>query len=124
MLVLTALTVPLIVWPLWNQVIRVDRRTYPAADDHAALSAIRAREYAVLSEVWYRMGRYTDAVKAARAGVSLNPAVPEPWTRVALACISLGRWDEALHAATTAVRLAPDDEAANAALAELQSRRY
>jgi hypothetical protein len=82
------LAIPLIVWPVWNQVIRVDHRTYPAADDHAALSGIHAREYAMLSEAYYKMERYTDA----------------------------------LAAATVAVRLAPDDEAANAALAEAQSR--
>ncbi|HVV47538.1 MAG TPA: glycosyltransferase 87 family protein [Bryobacteraceae bacterium] len=124
MLISTALAIPLIAWPLWNQVIRTDRRTYPAAEDRAALSAVRAREYAMLSEVWYGMGRYTEAVDAARAGVALNPAVPEPWTRIALGCIALGRRDEALNAATTAVRLAPEDETANAALAELQGRRY
>jgi cytochrome c-type biogenesis protein CcmH/NrfG len=70
------------------------------------------------------MGRYNDAVSAARSGIALDAAAPEPWTRVALACMPLGRWDEALNAATTAVRLAPDDETANAVLAELQSRRY
>jgi hypothetical protein len=86
-LVAAAIALPLIVWPLWNQVTRIDRRTYPAADDRAALSGIRAREYAMLSEVYYKMGR----------------------------------WDEALNAAKTAVRLAPDDETANAALAAAQS---
>jgi len=116
--------IPLIAWPLWNQVVRIDHRRYPAADDHAALSSIHAGEYAMLSEAYYKMGRYTDAVAAARTGVSLDPAVSEAWTRIALACIPLGRWDEALTAATTAVRLAPDDQTANAALAELQSRRY
>ncbi len=122
MLAAAALGIAFIAWPLWNQVLRVDRRTYPAVDDHAALSAIRAREYAMLSEAYYRMGRYADAVIAARTGVALDPAVPEAWTRVALACIPLGRRDEALNAATTAVRLAPDDQTANEALAELQSR--
>ncbi|HEY4089477.1 MAG TPA: glycosyltransferase family 87 protein [Bryobacteraceae bacterium] len=85
-----ALAIPLVVWPVWNQVIRVDRRTYPAAADRTALAGIHAREYAMLSEAYYKMGRYADA----------------------------------LAAATVAVRLAPDDEAANAALAEAQSRRY
>jgi len=89
-----AVAVPLIVWPVWNQVSRVDYRKYPAADDHAALIEIRAREYAMLSEAYYKMGRYADAVAAA----------------------------------TIAVRLAPADEAANAAFAEAQGaliqRRY
>src|SRR6185312_10371627 len=96
----TALAVPLIVWPLWNQVIRVDRRAYPAAADRAALSGIHAREYAMLSEVDYKAGRYTDAVAAARAGVALDARVPELWTQLALACNALGRRDEALNAAT------------------------
>ncbi len=87
-LVSAVIAVALIAWPLWNQVESVDRRTYPAADDHAALSVIHAREYAMLSEIYFKMGR----------------------------------WEEALSAATVAVRLAPDDEAANAALAEAQGR--
>jgi tetratricopeptide (TPR) repeat protein len=122
-LVFVALALPVIVWPLWNQVTDTDRRTYPAADDRAALSVIRAHEYAMLSDVYYKMARYTDAAAAARTGIALNPAVPETWTRAALACLALGRWDEALNAATTALRLAPDDEAANAVLGELQVRR-
>jgi len=122
-LIAVALAISVIGRPLWNQVTRVDRRTYPAADDRTALSGIRAREYAMLSEAYYKMGRYTDAVAAARTGVSLDPAVSEAWTQIALDCIPLGRWDEALNAATTAVRLAPDDASANAVLAEAQSRR-
>ena len=104
--------------------VRHHGRTYPAADDRAALSGIRAREYAILSEAWYKMGRYNDAVAAARNGIALDPGASEPWTRLALACIPLGRRDEALNAAITAVRLAPDDDTANAVLTELESRRY
>jgi cytochrome c-type biogenesis protein CcmH/NrfG len=120
----TALALPLIVWPLWDHVARIDRRTYPASEDRAALTAIHAREYAMLSAIYYKMGRYADAVDAARTGIAMDPVLPEPWTRKALACIPLGRRDEALIAAVTAVRLAPDDESANAALAEVRRRYY
>jgi cytochrome c-type biogenesis protein CcmH/NrfG len=76
-----------------------------------------------LSEVYYSMKRYPDAATAARTGVERDATAADAWTRLALACIPLGRREEALHAATTAVRLAPNDEAANAILAELSGRR-
>jgi tetratricopeptide (TPR) repeat protein len=120
----TALAVPLIGWPLWNHISRIDRRTYPASEDRAAVSGIRAHEYAMLSAVYYQMGRYSDAADAARTGIAMDPGVAEPWIRKALACIPLGRRDEALIAAATAVRLAPDDASANAALAEVRRRYY
>jgi tetratricopeptide (TPR) repeat protein len=101
----------------------IDKRTYPPANDHAALVTIRAQEDAALSQVYYRMGRYTDAVVAARTGIALDPTVLDAWNNLALACIQLQRWDEALNAANNAVRLAPNDETANASLAELLSRR-
>ena len=69
------------------------------------------------------MKRYTDAVVAARTGVALDPALPEAWNALAQACIRLGRRDEALNAANTAIRIAPDDEAANDNLSELLSVR-
>jgi cytochrome c-type biogenesis protein CcmH/NrfG len=123
MLALLAFGISLIAWPLWNQVANVDLRTYPAADDRAALSTIKAHEYVMLSDAYLTMNRYADAVAAAQTSIALNPAMAAPWMRVALACIPLGRRDEALRAATTAVRLAPRDIAANALLAELQARR-
>lgn len=118
-----AISIPLIVWPLWKQVMRVDTRRYPAAEDHSALNAIHAHEHAMLSQAYYKMGRYTEAVVAARTGVALDPSLAEAWSNLALACIPLQRWEEALNAASNAVRLAPEDETANAALSELQNRR-
>jgi hypothetical protein len=110
-------------WPAWNQVRHVDARSYPASADHAALATIHAHEYAALSLAYSRMGRYTDAVVAARTGVALDPTVADAWNNLARGCIQLQRWDEALNAANNAIRLAPDDETANANLAELLNRR-
>lgn len=110
-------------YPLWNQVVHVDARNYPTAVDHGALNAIHANEYSMLSQAYFKMGRYTDAVVAARTGAALDPAVLEVWNSLAQACIQLGRWDEALNAADNAFRIAPSDETANANLTEILGRR-
>jgi hypothetical protein len=115
--------IPAFISPLWIQVRRIDARTYPPANDHAALVSIRADEHAMLSQAYYKMGRYADAVVAARTGVALDPTVLDAWNSLAQACIRLGRWDEARNAANTAIRLAPNDETANANLAESLAHR-
>ena len=122
-ILLSAIAIAVFAYPMWNQVRHIDKRTYPPANDHAALVTIRAQEDAALSQVYYRMGRYTDAVVSARTAVALDPAVLDAWNNLALACIQLQRWDEALNAANNAVRLAPNDETANASLSELLSHR-
>ncbi len=118
-----AAAIVVIAYPAWNQIWRLDARTYPASDDHNALTGIHAHEYAQLSDRYYSLARYQDATVAARTGVALAPDLAEAWTSLAKACIRLQRWDEALNAAESAVRLAPDDEAANEVLAEI-SRRH
>jgi hypothetical protein len=122
-ILLSAIAIVAFGYPIWNQVRNIDKRTDPPTNDRAALVTIRAQEDAALSQVYYGMGRYTDAVVVARTGVALDPAVLDAWNDLALACIQLQRWDEALNAANNAVRLAPNDETANANLAELLSRR-
>jgi tetratricopeptide (TPR) repeat protein len=122
-ILLSCFLIPAFLSPLWIQVRRIDARTYPAATDHAAIVSIHADEHAMLSRAYYKMGRYRDAVVAARIGVALDPAAPDAWNSLALACIRLGRREEALHAATIAVGLAPNDETANEALGELLNRR-
>jgi len=122
-ILLSALAIAIFAYPTWNQLRNIDKRTYPPANDHAALLTIRAQEDAALSQLYYRMGRYTDAVVAARTSVALDPTVLDAWNNLALACIRLQRWDEALNAANNAIRLAPNDETANASLAELLGRR-
>lgn len=120
---MSALAVPVIIFPMWNQVAYVDGRRYPPAGDRAAIASIHAHEHAMLSEKYYELGRYTDAVVEARTGVALDPTLLEAWNNLAQACIRIKRWDEALNAANNAVRIAPDDEIANAHLAELLARR-
>jgi len=119
----SALAIPILAYPLWNQVVRVDARTYPPSTDHTALQTIHAHEYAMLSQKYDALGRDKEAVVAARTGVALDPTLLEAWNNLTRACIQLGRWDEALNAADNAARIAPDDETANANLAELQSHR-
>jgi hypothetical protein len=121
-ILLAVVAIPVIGWPTWNQ-FRTDGRTYPPAADRTALTAIHASEYAMLSAAYYKLGRYTDAVVAARTGVALDPSLADTWNSLTRACIGMRRWDEALNAASQAIRLAPDDETANANFAEVQSRR-
>jgi Flp pilus assembly protein TadD len=77
----------------------------------------------MLSQAYYKMGRYTDAVVAARTGIALDPTQLDAWNSLAQACIQLGRWDEARNAADTAIRLAPNDETANANFTVVQGHR-
>ena len=46
---LAACAIPLIIWPLWKQVARIDVRKYSASADRAAVAGIHAREQAALS---------------------------------------------------------------------------
>ena len=118
-ILLAMAVIPAIIYPAWIQLARVDARRYPASEDHAALITLRAHEDALLSERYYKMGRYQDAVVAARTGVALDPGRVDVWNNLALACMRLGRWDEAANAAENAIRIAPDDEVANANLTQL-----
>jgi hypothetical protein len=119
---LSALAILVFAYPIWTQ-LHVDARKYPPSVDHAALDSIYADEHAMLSQQYYKMGRYKDAVVAARTGVAMDPGLVAAWNSLAQACMQLGRWDEALNAANNAVRVAPNDETANADLAELLGRR-
>ena len=111
-----------IAFPGWQQ-LHTDERKYPAAVDHVALAAVHAEEQASLSAQYAQMGRLADAVVAARVGVGMDPTVVSVWNSLTRACIGMERWDEALYAANKAARLAPQDEAANANLAEVLARR-
>jgi tetratricopeptide (TPR) repeat protein len=114
---------PIVGLPLWRQVMVVDKRIYPAANDRAALTNIHANEQAMLAAQYYRMARYQDAIIAARTGIAIDPYSLDAWNNLALACMKLGRWDEALNAGQNAVRIAPEDETANANL-DAATRRY
>jgi hypothetical protein len=122
-IVLSVAAIAAVLYPAWNQLMHVDVRRYPTSEDHKALITIRAHEDAMLSEQYYRIGRYNDAVVAAQTGAARDPGRVDVWNNLALACIRLGRWDEANNAAENAVRIAPDDEVANANLAKLMGRR-
>ena len=108
-LVLSGLAILLIAYPTWRQ-LRADARTYPPSVDHDAIATVHAGAEALLSQQLFRVGRYTEAVVAARTGVALDPAQLDAWNNLSRACISLGRWDEAIFAANRALELAPGDE--------------
>ena len=120
---LSVLAAVIFVLPMWNQIQHVDARTYAPSFDHTALKSIRAQEDAALSQQYFKLGRYTDAVIAARTGVALDPAQLDPWNSLAAACMQLQRWDEALNAADNAVRIAPNDVTAIAHRTEILNRR-
>ena len=120
-ILMTVLAIPAIAYPVWNQVARIDQRKYPPSEDRKALAGIHAHENAMLSEKYYTLGRYTEAVVAARTAIGLDATLVEAWNSLAKACLRLGRLDEADNAARTAIQLDPEDEAANANLQQLLS---
>ena len=120
-LALGVLAIPLLLYPTWKQ-FRADTRTYATSIDHAAIDSIRAGEQAMLSAQYYKRGRYTEAVVAARIGVALDPTQLDSWNSLTQACIQLGKWDEATNAATQAIQIAPDNETANQNLTHLGAR--
>jgi hypothetical protein len=114
--------IPLLFYPAWRQ-IQLDARKYPPSVDQAAIASIYSNEHAMLSQQYYKLGRYADAVVAARTGVALDSSQLEAWNSLAKACLQMGRWEEALNAASQAIRIAPDNDAANDNLAEALSHR-
>ena len=121
-LVLSALAIPVLVYPVWRQV-RIDARTTAPSIDRASIAPIHADENATLSMQLYSRGRYADAAIAARTAAALDPTEVNAWNSLARSCIQLGRWDEAINAVSNALRIAPDDEAANYNLALVRSHR-
>lgn len=101
-----------VLYPVRGQLL-TDSRTSPEDADRIALTFIRADEQASLSDILYYRDRYAEAVVAARTGLAMDATHVHGWNSLGRACIQLGRWDEALNAAEAALRLAPDDEAAN-----------
>jgi tetratricopeptide (TPR) repeat protein len=121
-LVLSALAIPLVAYPTWKQ-LRADARSYPPSVDHDAIATVHAAADALLSQQLFKMGRYTEAVVAARTGVALDPAQLDAWNNLSRACISLGRWDEAVFAANSALELSPGDQDAQENLMESLGHR-
>ncbi len=117
-----ALMLGAIVYPGWRQ-LRSDARTYPQSVDRAAIATVHAEEQAMLSDAYLKLGRKEDAVVAARLGAALDANSLYVWNSLTRACIRIGRWDEARNAADNALRLAPEDETANAQSYELENHR-
>ena len=73
-----------------------------------------------LSALYYQIGRYEDAVAAAREVLALRPEYPEAYNNLAASLNSLQRWDEAAEASRKALQLRPQFGSARKNLARAE----
>ena len=74
----------------------------------AGESARTAADFVNLSLTLNQGKHYVESVKAARQALVLDPGSAEAWNNIAADYEVLGRWDDAIDAATKAVALRPD----------------
>lgn len=76
-----------------------------------------------VSAVQGRLGDWEAALAAAQRCVALRPTWPKAHVRVGASSYGVGKFGEAVAAYTEALRLAPDDEAVQAALEDAQKAK-
>jgi tetratricopeptide (TPR) repeat protein len=76
-----------------------------------------------LSALYYQIGRYADAILAAKKALSLRPQYPEAYNNIAASYNSLHQWDEAVQAAQKALQLRPNFGSAQHNLARAEDGR-
>lgn len=76
-----------------------------------------------VSAVQGRLGNWDAALAAAHRCAALRPTWPKAHVRVGASSYGVGKFGEAVAAYTEALRLAPDDEAVQAALADAQKAK-
>ena len=76
-----------------------------------------------LSLLYYRAGRFSDTITAARDALKLRPGYAEAYNNIAAGHQALGQWDDAMVAAREAIKLKPDFELARNNLAYAQSQK-
>lgn len=89
-------------------------RTREAAVAYSTILARWPDGYAALmgsGNARYALGELQSADRAFRRAIALAPGRPEAWNNLAYVLAAAGLRDEAIHAARTAVRLAPGAEA-------------
>ena len=90
----------------------------------AAVKATPTPEnYLTLSLAYYRAGRFSDTIAAAREALKLRPAYPGAWNNIAVSFTGLGMFDEAVQACGEALKLRPDFQLAKNNMAWAQSQR-
>jgi tetratricopeptide (TPR) repeat protein len=65
----------------------------------------RCYAYRVMSRCYQELGRWDEALKAARMGVIEAPNTREPWCEIAKITYRLGHWSECFGAATSALAI-------------------
>ncbi|MHC4820490.1 MAG: tetratricopeptide repeat-containing S1 family peptidase [Planctomycetota bacterium] len=80
-----------------------------AFHDVVGEDAGNAQAWAASAEVLMRLGRSTEAVKAARSAIEIEPESPAYWALLAQACQSEGNPQDAVEACRRLARLRPND---------------
>ena len=96
-----------LIFPAFRQARR-DSVAIPWLTRQQRASNARAAQYLDLSSELYRMGRYQDAIAAARQSVALRPDYVAAYGNLSTAYEALHIWDEALRNAQRAIQLQPD----------------
>jgi tetratricopeptide (TPR) repeat protein len=78
--------------------------------------------FAQLAEEYRRIGDYTEAVKACRAGLTRHPGYVSAQVTLGRALMELGEYDEARRELEAVLQVAPDNLAAIRALADIHER--
>lgn len=79
--------------------------------------------FAQLAEEYRRVGRYDDAVRVARAGLTRHPGYLSARVTLGRALVELGELDAATNELDAVLRSAPENLAAIRALADIHQRR-
>jgi tetratricopeptide (TPR) repeat protein len=85
-----------------------------AANLHPAPTA---DSYVIQSLAWFRAGKYTECITAAREALRIQPDSAEAWNNIGAAYNAMSQWDEGIAAAQQAIRLKPDFQLAKNNLA-------
>jgi tetratricopeptide (TPR) repeat protein len=94
-----------------------------ARQQRQAEQARTPEAYLDLSLAYFRAGRFSDCIDAARQALELRPLYADAFNNVAACYNALGRWDDGIAAATEAARLNPSSELARNNLAWAVSQK-
>jgi tetratricopeptide (TPR) repeat protein len=78
--------------------------------------------FAALAEEYRRAGQFESAIDTCRAGLQRHPAYLSARVTLGRALLELGQYDEARSELEQVLKAAPENLAANRALAEIQAR--
>ena len=74
-------------------------------------------EFLAASLRYHKAGLYPESIAAARRALRQRPNYAEAYDRIAVGDSIMGKWDDAIAAASSALHIAPSDETANTEIA-------